>query len=217
MKTTKRTLDHRRRPVVPGLLLVLPTFLVFALTAHAFQFGKDDLKGSFDTTVSYGLSWRVQDKKGELIGTANGGRAYSVNGDDGNLNYGTGLISNVFKMTSELEFSYGNFGGFFRGTAFYDFENENSSRDRTKLTGDALDLVGSDVDLLDAYLWGSFKLGTMPVDIRVGEQVINWGESTFIQNSINAINPVNVNALRLPGSELREALVPEGMAWATIG
>jgi hypothetical protein len=217
MKTTKRTLDHRRRSVVPGLLLALPTFLVFALTAHAFQFGKDDFQASLDTTVSYGLSWRVQDQKGELIGTSNGGRAYSVNGDDGNLNYDTGLISNVFKMTSELELTYRNFGGFFRGTAFYDFENENSSRDRTQLTSNALDLVGSDVDLLDAYLWGSFNLGAMPVDIRVGEQVVNWGESTYIQNSINAINPVNVNALRLPGSELREALVPEGMVWVSVG
>jgi hypothetical protein len=29
--------------------------------------------------------------------------------------------------------------------------------------------------------------------------VINWGESTFIQGGINAINPVDVSALRVPG------------------
>ncbi len=217
MKAGKKTRDYCPRPAVFGLLLVLPTFLVFAFSVHAFQFGQDDFQGSLDTTVSYGASWRVQDQDKELIGTSNGGKAYSVNGDDGNLNYDTGLISNVFKMTSELEFSYQNFGGFFRGTAFYDFENERSSRDRTKLTSEAMDLVGSDVDLLDAYLWGRFTLGPMPMNVRVGEQVVNWGESTYIQNSINAINPVNVNALRLPGSELREALVPEGMVWAAVG
>ncbi len=51
-----------------------------------FQFGKDDFKGSPDTTVSYGLSWRVQDQEEELIGITNGGTAYSVNGYDGKLN-----------------------------------------------------------------------------------------------------------------------------------
>jgi len=217
MKNGKRTLGYQSRQFFFGLALIVQTLFLFALTAHAFQFGKDDFQGSLDTTASYGLSWRVQDQDKDLIGIQNGGYAYSVNGDDGDLNYDTGLISNVFKMTSELEFSYRNFGGFFRGTAFYDFENERSSRERTKLTSEARKLVGRDVELLDAYLWTRFDLGTMPVDIRVGEQVVNWGESTFIQNSINAINPVNVNALRLPGSELREALVPEGMVWTAVG
>ena len=34
--------------------------------------------------------------------------------------------------------------------------------------------------------------------------MINWGESTFIQGGINAINPVDVSALRVPGAELRD-------------
>ncbi len=57
----------------------------------------------------------------------------------------------------------------------------------------------------------------MPATLRVGEQVISWGESTFIQNSINTINPVDVSAIRLPGAELREALLPEGMVYASLG
>ncbi len=38
--------------------------------------------------------------------------------------------------------------------------------------------------------------------------MINWGESTFIGNSINSINPVDVSRLRQPGAELKEALLP---------
>jgi hypothetical protein len=160
----------------------------------------------------------VEDPDSDIVGTANGGSAYSVNADDGNLNYDTGIVSSVAKITSEMDLSFGShFGTFVRGTAFYDFENEDGSREKDSLTSEAKDLVGSDVDLLDAYVWAAFDIGTMPVQLRVGEQVVSWGESTFIQNSINAINPVNVNALRLPGSEIREALLPEGMVWGSIG
>ncbi len=35
-----------------------------------------------------------------------------------------------------------NFGLFVRGSAFYDFENEDSDRERTDLSSDAKDLVG---------------------------------------------------------------------------
>ena len=57
----------------------------------------------------------------------------------------------------------------------------------------------------------------MPAEIRVGDQVVSWGESTFIQNGINAINPIDVSALRVPGAELRDALLPVGMAWLSMG
>ena len=70
--------------------------------------------------------------------------------------------------------------------------------------------VGSRIELRDAFLYGRFKLGALPGELRAGWQVINWGESTFIQGGINAINPIDVSALRVPGSELREALMPVG-------
>ncbi len=217
MRKGKNTLIQYGMSFIFCLMVMLSFLFIPASVVHSFPFAKDEFQGSLDTTVSYGLSWRVEDRDKDLIGIANGGRAYSVNGDDGNLNYDKGLISEVFKITSELELSYRNFGAFFRGTAFYDIENQDRSRCRTDLTSQAKDLVGSDVDLLDAYVWTRFGFGVIPVDVRLGEQVVNWGESTFIQNGINAINPVNVNALRLPGSELREALVPEGMIWTAIG
>lgn len=201
-----------------GLTLLAATFLlIFSTPAQAFQFEYGDLEGSLDTTLSYGLSWRVEKRDSDIVGIANGGNAFSVNGDDGNLNYDRGLISNVAKITSEMQLDYQNFSAFIRGTAFYDFENERSSRKRTPLTGEALNLVGSDIDLLDAYIQGKFTLLNCPLQLRVGEQVVSWGESTFIQNSINTINPVNVAAIRIPGAELREALLPEGMVWASLG
>jgi hypothetical protein len=185
---------------------------------NAADFNYGDLQGSFDTTVSYGQSYRVQSRASELIGIANGGTGFSVNGDDGNLNYETGLISTTLKFTSELDLRYKNFGAFVRGTGFRDFQNDDpNDTARTPLTDQAIDLVGKDLKLLDAYVWSNFNLGSMPLNLRLGEQVLSWGESTFIQNSINTINPVDVSKLRVPGAELKEALVPVGIVSASAG
>ncbi len=205
---------------VSGVILTAIFLSIFlASPVMAFQFEMGDISGSLDSTLSYGATWRVQDQSSKLIGTAVDPTKYtarSVNFDDGNLNYDKGLISNVFKLTSELDVTYRDFGFFLRGTTFYDIENEDGDRDKAPLTSEALDLVGSDTDLLDAYVHASFDVGSMPMQIRVGEQVVSWGESTFIQNSINVINPVNVSAIRLPGAELKEALTPEGLVWGSI-
>lgn len=191
--------------------------VLFAASAQAVSFKQGEVEGSWDTTISYGIATRVSGRDNDIVGVANGGNAFSVNGDDGNLNYDTGVFSNVLKVTSELDLRYRNFGAFVRGKAFYDYENEDNNRERTPLTDRALELVGSDIRLLDAYVSGDFDFGDIPFSIRVGEQVVSWGESTFIQGGINAINPVDVSAIRLPGAELREALLPEGMLWASAG
>lgn len=187
-------------------------------SVHAVEFEHGELYGSLDTTLSYGQSHRVQSRASELVGIANGGTAFSVNGDDGNLNYDSGLYSNTMKFTTELELNYRNFGAFIRGSGFRDMSSDDpSDTDRTPLSDDAIELVGEDLKLLDAYLRADFNLGSMPFELRLGEQVISWGESTFIQNSINVINPVDVSKLRLPGSELKEALLPVGIVSASLG
>lgn len=187
-----------------------------ARTAPAIDGKQGDLSWSWDTTVSYGLFARVEKRDRALVGLASGGTAFSVNGDDGNLNYGTGLAGNAFKATTELELTYKKIGAFVRAYGFYDIENEDRDRDRTPLSPEALDRVGSRAEIRDAFLWAKFDLGPVPGEIRAGWQVINWGESTFIQGGINAVNPVDVSALRVPGSELRDALLPVGAVLLSV-
>ncbi len=203
----------------------LALFITFSITSIAsfsaysvtFEFG--EVYGSWDTTATYGQTYRVQSREAELIGIANGGTAFSVNGDDGNLNYDNGLVSNTVKFTSELEVNYRNFGAFVRVIGFKDTEADNITGDteRTPLTDGSIKLSGENVSLLDAFVWANLELGTMPFTLRVGEQVLSWGESTFIQNSINVINPVDVSKLRTPGAELKEALTPVGIVSASLG
>ncbi len=188
------------------------SLFLFPFQAGGFQFEKGEITGSFDTTLSYGALWRVQKRDHMLIGRANGGGGYSVNGDDGNLNYEKGLISNTVMATHELDVNYRNFGIFVRGTYFFDFYNMGKG----ELNSVAKDRVGKEFDLLDAFASASFEPAGKALDIRVGNQVVSWGESTFIANSINTINPVDLTKLRVPGAELREALMPVPMVWSTL-
>ena len=159
--------------------------------------------GYFDTTVSTGGAMRVSDRDSGLIGTANGGTAHSINGDDGNLNYGkSDLVSANGKVTHELQLDLDNLGFFGRAFYFYDRAVAGGDTDRTRLSDDARKYAGRDVELLDAYVTGDFDAGGIPVSLRVGNQVMSWGESVFIRNGINSINPVDVSKLRVAGAEV---------------
>jgi hypothetical protein len=189
--------------------------LLFSPPATAVEFKKGEFEGDWNTTLTYGVQFRVEDRDEEIVGPP-AGTAYSVNGDDGNLNYDRGLVSNAFSLTTEVELRWRNFGGFFRAFGLYDIENEQGDRARTPLTDGALERVGSRIELRDAFLWWKFSTERRPGEVRLGQQVLSWGESTFIQGGINTINPVDVSALRVPGAELRNALLPVGMVWATF-
>ena len=51
--------------------------------------------------------------------------------------------------------------------------------------------------------------------VRLGKQVISWGENTFIQGSLNDINTVNLNSLRQPGRQLKDAFIGTNAFYAT--
>ena len=176
--------------------------------AGAVDLSSGEVEASLDTTLSYGVTFRVADRDEVQIA--------KTNDNDGNLNYDRGVVSNAFKFTSELDIGYRNLGLFVRASGLYDMENESGTRARTPLSDDAKALIGKDLDVLDAYVTGAFDLGEAALDVRLGKHVLNWGESTFIQNGINALNPFDVSKLRVPGSELREALLAVPLASASV-
>ena len=218
----------RRRALGAAIALAVGGFA--AAPAHAIDFDwGDNWDATLDTTVSYGVSQRMDDPNDNLIGkarfnpttftlpnaqqrTAQG--RFSVNGDDGNLNYDDGdLFSNAFKITSEFSVNYNDtWGGFFRATYFYDFENA----DRDDLTELAKEKVGDRFTFLDAFVFHNFDIGGKTGSVRLGQQVVSWGESTFIQGGINTINPIDVAKLRTAGAELKEAFLPVNMIWGSF-
>ncbi|MES1944735.1 hypothetical protein PC39_11487 [Salinisphaera sp. PC39] len=150
--------------------------------------------------------------------------AYSVNGDDGNLNYDQyDLVSATAKLTSELSIRWGRFNFFTRGLGYFDEVNADFDEyhpdttfqpRHTERPSGTVDVMAADVDLLDYYVSGSFPfIGNRDVLFRIGNQVVNWGESSFLLlNSINTINPPDAARLRLPGSQIAEVFKPLGIA-----
>lgn len=206
---------------VGAVALALCGLATLANPVQAVPFSAGELKGNFDSTLSFGAMYRLYDPSADYYGisaTYNGvpGLQNSVNADDGNLNYGRGLASALVKGSHDLEFKYRNFGGLVRGYWFYDFKADDT--DRTKLSDLAKDRVVHGGQLLDMYVRTTFELqNSAPVELRVGRQVLSLGESTFIPNGLNIVNPADLSKLRTPGSEIKEALLPVNMIKASVG
>ncbi|MDO9616702.1 MAG: DUF1302 domain-containing protein [Pseudomonas sp.] len=207
----------RFAPAKAGFAFVglLPLLVAAHAQAVEFSFADDEISGSIDTTVSYGQLWRVQgqDKTNNDINT-----------NDGNRNFNTGLVSEVFKVTTDMEVTYQNYGAFVRGTAFYDtqiMDKRNNYYDTSlayqpsqnvpnddSFTRATRHSAGRNAEILDAYVYGSWDVGNMPVGARFGKQVFNWGEGLFYRGGVNTTNPVDAGKFRLPGAEVKEVLVP---------
>ena len=156
--------------------------------------------------------------------------SYSSNNDLSNQLYSSGdTFSEILKGVHELSLEYKNYGLFARGMYFYDRKLNDGDYDYVDpLTGKEFDACEDkkaeevqckDIRLLDAFVYANWDLndGKNPLSVRVGEQVISWGESTLIPHGIGIINPVDLNILNQPGAELKEAFRPQGMVWASLG
>ena len=184
------------------------------------ELGSTPLWGLVDFELAYGVRWRVQDRDDGLISPGNGGDRSNGAGnlDNGNLNYDPGQpVSNMFKAAGELTLQWGNWGAFVRAYAFYDFENENRDRARTELSSDASDQVGQNIEFQEAYVSARFEPLGMPLQFRIGQQVVNWGESRFFPTAgANVVNPLNLPLFQQPTGEARDLRMPVGMLWGSL-
>lgn len=183
-----------------------------SLQAATFEFAEGEGSFTFDTTFSAGVLARTQRSDPRLIGIANGGTSRSVNEDDGNLNYKHGdIVSAVLKASHDMDLSYGKTGLFVR----FGYGSDIAAREKDGLTERTHETLDFDAELYDAYLRHEFNIADRKLSIRLGKQVVSWGESTFIPGGINVINPVDLVKLRAPGSELKEAFIPVPMVFAS--
>lgn len=200
--------------------LPLAVSLASSLAGPAFgvSFNIGEIEGQFDSSLSVGASWSTANANKDLIGVNNGGKGLSQTSDDGHLNFKRGeTFSKIFKGIHDLELKYGDTGVFVRGKYWYDFELKDESRlykdisDSNRKEG----AQSSGGQILDAFIYHNYAIADQPGSVRLGKQVVSWGESTFIQGGINSINPVDVSAFRRPGAEVKEGLIPVNMFYVS--
>ncbi len=210
-----------------------------------FEFRDGDIQVDWDTSVSYGVMWRVQSADSNA---ASAGRA---NTNDGTLNFDTGVVSNKLSLVSEADIQWGNYGFFVRGKALYDYRYENQDTDmsvddffydnsgdgggewnsdilgipvggslgdtaRKDFHEDTLDIHGKDAFFLDAFLYGDFFIADKLLTARLGRQVVSWGESTFFPGISGAQSHVDAAAATAPGTEVKEIFLPVGQLYGNF-
>lgn len=205
--------------------------------AMGFTFETDAIRGSFDSTISVGMGLRTESQACNLI---NGGATghnppagclaqSSGIGDQGDLNYDKGdLFTNYIKGTHELllklpeDFTFMARGSWIRDFAASDTTGALSFNTPTGVGDDGLsDSARDDLEfkarLLDLWVSKGFDVGAQRVRARLGNQVINWGESLFVQGGINNTNAYDIQALARPGVQLKEAVLPAPMLSVASG
>ena len=143
----------------------------------------------------------------------------SINTDDGRLNFDKGdIFSSPLRLTTEVEAANGPWTAFARINLFHDVTAMDEERYNRggELTDEGEENIGQNIELLDAYVSYDGDVADMPFTIRAGRQVINWGEATFIPGGNSAFNPIDVAALRRPGAEIKEALLPVEALYGSI-
>ena len=218
------------RSAVAGAIAMALAGQAYALD---FEFG-DGWVGSWTSSFSIGTSIRARNPSPALVGTSSplvGIAPIGKNSvDEGDINYGKGdPFTTLAKIFTEVEFKKGSMGGLIRAKAWYDYTLKNSNpqyghepngysskrplndRDQPPL------LKYAGTYLLDAYVYNTWDLGpSTSLQIRVGNQVANWGESVFVQG-VNYVNPIDVPSSHKPGAQLKEVFLPIPMLVASLG
>jgi len=178
-----------------------------------------DLAVRWDNTVKYSAASRLKE--------ANPGLLANPNLDDGDRNFGKGLVSSRVDLLSELDITYQKALGFrVSGAAWYD-QVYNRANDNPGFAGGAVPNQtstaynrfpegtrkqhGRDAELLDAFVFGKFDLDGRQTTVRAGRHSILWGESLFFGG--NAISggqmPVDlVKLISVPSTQFKEAIRP---------
>ena len=206
-----------KKTVLFSAMIGLTIILCEDMYATSFQWG--GVEGELKSSLSMGASWATSDPDQKQIGVIAGGTASNNTHDDGRQNFRKGeAFSKVIKGVSDLELKYANAGMLLRGKYWYDFELENGEqhfyRIKDRDGNKAAESAG--ITLADAYIYKNFPDAAHLKTVRLGRQTINWGESAFIGNGINIINPLDLPALRRPGAHLKERTIPVNMLYSAI-
>jgi len=210
--------------------IALAALCVSSAGARAETFEFEGGRGSFDSTVTIGTGIRAKNPSCGLVtqgATGIGAPAgclapTSALGDQGNLNYAKGdAFTTYVKGSHELLLKFPSDITFLgRVNWIRDLSATNTTGYLSSTTpGNLTDGLANDARkdlrfkarLLDFWVSKSFQLGGEQARVRVGNQVINWGESLFLAGGINSTNSVDIMRASQPGTQLKEVLLPAPM------
>jgi hypothetical protein len=203
-----------RAIAMAAMIATLPAAYAIELT------GPDsDVAVSWNNTIRYGVGFRVKGASPALLG--------NPNNDDGDRNFGKGLISNRVDLLSELDVkSNQGFGARLSAQGWYDSAYRGSN-DNPGFAGGAVPnnssvnynhfnsttsrLHGEDLQLRDAFVFMNREIGGMATTVRLGQHAVVWGESLFFAGNgiAGAQNRFDIARLQAdPTAQAKEFVLP---------
>ena len=226
-----------KKPLDTSLRFVaVAAALTAASATHAITFETENISGNFDSTVSLGLGVRASSPTcGLVLQGATGPSAptgclspTSGLGDQGNLNYAKGdFFAGQLKGSHELllklpsDITFLGRVNWVRDFAATNTTGITSATTPPGLNGNLADDARDDLKfkgrILDLWVSKSFEIGDQRARVRVGNQVISWGESLFLPGGINSSNALDIMRLSQPGTQLKEVFLPAPMISVASG
>ena len=212
---------RRRRGTARALVVALGA-LCSAQDAGAgdIDTGNPEVKLRWDNTIKYSAALRLKAQSAELIATPD-----ASNFDDGDRNFGKGLVSNRVDLLSEIDLTYRRVGARVSGAAWYDSVYNRHTDNDSPFTYNALSapageftdatrtLHGRKAELLDAFVFANGDVAGRPVTVRLGRHALVYGETLFYgANGIAAAQqPIDVvKGQSVPNTPFKELIRPVG-------
>ena len=214
-----------RAPLCGGKRNAIAAAAFLALTcgtAQAFDFdtGNPDLSVRWDNTARFNYAVRVEGRDPKI--------GNSALADEGTYSFDKGdAVAKRLDLLSELDVIFKKrYGARVSGAGWYDAaygdkskSNPNACR-RSPATPDnnysdytKRFYKGPSGELLDAFVFGGFDLGDVPVQGKAGRHTLYWGESLFLGGHLHSVsyaqNPLDLQkGFATPGTEAKELFRP---------
>jgi hypothetical protein len=208
-----RSLQRRARRI---LLAAVVVACCGSAEAVELDTGLENVSLRWDNTLRYNAGWRLQHRDSRI-----GDNPAS---DESDYKFGQGqMVTNRLDVLSELDFVYKERYGFrLSGNLFYDYAYRHadavtnpdlgvpSSYEGARYSGYTARWYRAGGELLDAFVFANLELGKIPLNVKVGQHTVYWGQSLFYAGGISySQSPIDAaKGLANPGTEIKELFLP---------
>lgn len=208
---------NRKLSIAVAAALALPA----TVGAVELNTGNDDLVMRWDNTVRVNTSIRVEGQDDKILA--------NPNYDDGDRNFDKGKMFARVDLLSEFDVVWKRALGFRVSAAGWWDPGYSSLSNQSLDTANNLDgngmpsleldgqtkryAEGPSGEFLDVFAFARFNIGEAPVNVKLGQTTVFWGESLLLGGAIHGIsysqNPIDVwKGYATPGAEAKELFRP---------
>lgn len=205
-----------RTQLAASVALAVSVLAASSAHADAIQTGNPNIDLRWDNTVRYTGGVRTKGINKAFYGVA------GFDETEGRFDKGD-MVTNRVDLLSELDFIYAGKTGFrISGAAWHDEAYSNRSKRNPALPvagayqNDTYNAytqryIRGSGEILDAFVFGNFAVGSVSINAKAGQHNVYWGESLYsIGNSIAySQGPVDtIKSATSPGAEAKELFLP---------